>query len=227
MALNTSYPAFHTTGPIHNFVRTGGFGITGVDTSATPASKPIWYLGTCETQPILRITRYGRPIFNDIGGRSVPMQETHDGSDADIGLMLSRFSQSAYSALQTYAANGTAPTPGTDREPQPGVEDLLSRGSLVYGPRTFELWQFFSFYGSVAATTGCPIGYYWPQVKLGQHSLEKSGSEGEVVLLTCKGTPRWVTPLSSGSTGTSGSGGRFVLYSQAPADFPAETQKVY
>jgi hypothetical protein len=223
-----SYPQFHVTGPVHHFVRTGAFGTTGSDTSATPSSKPIWYLGTCETTPILRINRYSRPIFNDIGGRSVPMQETHDGHDADIGLLLTRFSQKAYQILQAYPATGTN-TAVTDPEFQPGVETLLSRGALVYGPRTFELWQFFSYYGSAAQqlNSNMPIGYYWPQVKLGQHALEAAGSEGEKLLLTCKGTPRWVTPAATGTTGVTGAGGRFVLYSQSPSDFPAETQKAY
>lgn len=213
MAETNSFPSFHTTGPVHNYIRVGGFnGATGSSTVSNTPTGEIWYLGTCETQPIAKMTPRSQAIFNDIGGRSIPVQETHDGEDADLGLMLSRFSQQAYINLQTFSNTGAGLI-----QTSPGAESYLSRGSLLYGTRTFELWQWFSFSGTIAATPGLPLGYYWPQVKLGQHGPEKWGSEGEVILISGKGTPRWYAPSVSSHS-------RWVTRSSNSADFPASVQ---
>ena len=206
-----SYPAIHTTGPIHHYIRASG----------TYGTGDIWYLGTCETQPVLRINRYSKAVFNDIAGRSVPIQETHDGHDADLGLALSRFSQLAYLQLQKYSDSNNSVYEAN------GDETFLSRGSLVYGARTFELWQWFSFYNTVAAQNSMPCGYYFPQCKLVAHNPEKWGSEGEVLMLTAKATPRWIVPVASGvnaSTASVNTGGVFRTYTQNVSFFPSSVQ---
>lgn len=208
---SVSYPAIHTTGPIHHYLRASGTFGTG----------DIWYLGTCETQPVLRINRYSKAVFNDIAGRSIPIQETHDGHDADIGLALSRFSQLAYLQLQKYSDSANSIYEGN------GDETFLSRGSLVYGPRTFELWQWFSFYNTPAAQANMPAGYYFPQCKLVGHELSKCGSEAKVLMLTAKATPRWIVPVATGvnqATSSITTGGVFRTYTQTLSFFPSSVQ---
>lgn len=209
MAINNSFPAFHTTGAVHNYVRVGGFnGATGnPGTRPTPLGE-IWYLGTCETQPVLSIDRKSVPIFNDVGGRSIPVQKTYDGEVGTIGLMLSRFSQAAYGVLQA---------PSATTEPEIGKETFLSRGSLLYGKRTFELWQWFSFFGSDAATPGMQCGFYWPQVELVKHNPEKWGTEGQVLLIQGEATPRFFPKNVSLPS-------RWITRSQNLADFPTEVR---
>lgn len=219
MAIN-SFPAFHTTGPVLHYIRTNGSfqqAVGNVQSPTTSTGGDIYFLGTCQTRPFVRINRYGQAIFNDLGGRSVPMQKTSDGEDADLAMQLSRYSELAYQRI--LMANQVT-------DPAAGVESGMARGSLMYGTKTFELWQWFSFYGTAAATPNMTCGYYWPQVELLNHSPEESGTEGKVLLLTAKATPRFFTPGPGGAANGVVTPARFVLYSNRPADFPADVQVV-
>jgi hypothetical protein len=227
-----SFPDIHTTGAIHFFARpaqvlTGGqaaainaasqavsialqaasgggltFGLT------LTAERDVYYLGTAEVTPQVQATRYVSPGMNDTAGKTLPMQKTNDGEDARIVSLFTRYSKPVYNLLRTNLLM-----------PAPGFETRWARGGLVYGQMTFELWLVFEqFFNPLGTTAGLEPGFYFPQVELRQHNLEKGGTQVEGKLMVFDASGYWIPQASSQAVAGNERG--WVLYSQNPADFP-------
>ena len=157
IAATNSHPRIHTTGPVHHFVR-----VPPDPADGTPAVV-YYYLGTCQTNPVIRIRKNRLNVMNDLGGRVVPFQELEQGESASISLLLNRFSNTAYSSLMTLPQ-------GTWSSESPGVETRYHRGQLTYGLHTFGLYQIFDWYGqSFPGADQIIQGYYWPTCEIVDH----------------------------------------------------------
>lgn len=202
MPIVNSFPDYHVTGAVHHYIRIPAYPLN------------IYYLGTCEVQPDLRIWEYSAEVRNDIAGRMLPGQKTDQGEKADLGMQLSRFSEIAYGWLRLPrgANNGL--------QVQIGWQGRFGRGSLVFGSKTFELWQVFER-STVAAFRGQqPLGYYWPQVELLQHMPVTLGNQEKQLMLVCEAQGQWIPQASYNSVGANERS--WVLYRQDDAMFPAE-----
>lgn len=192
-----TYPAYHVTGPVHHYVRLPG--------DALP-----YYLGTCETQPRVAITHVRRPIMNDVAGPDIPAQKKDGGHGATLSVLLNRFSQGTFAYLRPA-----------------GLQGRFSRGQLIYGVKTFELWQVFENYLDAtvrAQYPDLPIGYYWPQVDWTE-TEDMPGNIDQKVLCQWEASAQW-TGLANGvglanANQVVAGNRRWLLYSQNVADFPA------
>lgn len=206
MAIVNSAPAYHVTGAVHHYVVVPG----------TPSST--YYLGTCEVQPDIRIWKLSAETRNDVQGIILPGQKTHQGEKADIGLQLSRYSETAYAQIVLAAGSNTDGSNGL--QVQAGWEGRYSRGSNVFGVRTFQLWQVFERSLDSGFRGAQPYGYWWPQVELIQHAPVELGNKTKQLLLVLEAQPYFVPQSAYNTIGTYGR--THKLYSQADADFPAE-----
>lgn len=196
-----TFPAFHVTGPVHHYVKQG---------AAVPSNtNPILYLGTAEVQPRIKIDHARKPIMNDIAGTTLPAQKKDDGQIASLAVLLNYFSQSTVQAVRVFGRQGR-----------------FSRGSLVYGVSTFQVWQVFeNALGNLGLYPNLPIGYFWPQVDW--MSLEDGpGNQDQKILCQWEAsnlfTPQAQTNIVNNVVGP---GEReWVLYSQNPNDFPPEVR---
>lgn len=156
---------------------------------------------------------------NTIASNTLPFQRTSDGEASTISVLLTRFSQSAYNA--TLLSDST----GFNLIPSPGQETRWNRGSLIFGQKSFQVWQVFdSFFAPAGVDVGnnLPIGYYWPQVEILDHDIVAAGTLDEKLMLVFDATPQW-QPYGVSTTWVAGEGG-WVLYTQDPAAFPSAVQ---
>lgn len=195
-----SYPEFHVTGPVHHYIK-------------VPGESYYWYLGTAEVTPKVDHHPFYEETFNSIGGSKVPMQRTEQGEMAVIGVLLNRFSKSAYDKMLTVGASVVGR----------GHRGRFSRGSLVFGLGSFEMWQLFENSTNAAfRSTDMEMGYYWPQVTLADHTRDRLGTDTEKLLIVCEAYPYWV-PQSNYNTVASGER-TWQLYSTADAAFPNDVR---
>lgn len=217
MPVAASFPSIHVTGPVHIFART-----PAAASVTPPDSAAIWYVGTCETQPQVKHAKQRIDVFNDIGGRKVPFQQIEQGEIGLIGLLLTRFSQAAYTAIRLA---GRTDGDGADAGAGVGYESSFARGAFSLGRTSVELWLLFQFgFGAdvpgqagIATTPGLPRGRYYPTALLTNHEIADSGSADEKLLLTFTALPLWL-----GTAGVGSKNRGFGLYSEDEADFPVE-----
>lgn len=190
-----SFPSVHTTGPVHHYVRTAD-------------ASSIYYLGTAEVSPKMQVQRAYVDVINDKSGPILPHQRIDAGESAVIGVMLTDFSKSALSAVMMAGAIKGLRT-------GPAIGGGLSRGSLVFGQQTFELWQVFDFYGTTQATPGLEPGRYWPQVTLVAPQDEQVGTSGAKVMAVFDAQPQRV-PRNGNTPGS------FILARWDTDAFPAD-----
>lgn len=99
----------YVRGPIHIFVGTG--------ISATPT-----YLGTGERAPRQSIRREFSPLFNDIGGVSIPFDLSFQGIEAFVTVALTRWNESVLNQIQDVVGNaGGQVDPGTILDGETGT----------------------------------------------------------------------------------------------------------
>lgn len=198
-----SLPAYHVTGPVHHYVR-------------TPTSTDIFYLGTAETTPRVELRPAYRDIMNDIAGRTLPAQRTKDGESAVVGTVLTRYSKAAYGRL--CAVGSQIP----NLTLAPGWEGRKSRGALVFGQLTWELWLVFQNYWDDFATPGLEPGYYFPQVMYAAHTRDTLGTEGEKLLNVFDCQPYWEPQASANAV--QGTERSFMCYRTDEDAFPPAVQ---
>ena len=199
-----SFPSVNVTGPVHHYVRTLN-------------STNIYYLGTAEVTPQMRRRTYKTDVKNDIAANQLPFQRTYDGEAATLGVLLTRY------AKLTEAAIDLRTNPLTLLQSARGRDSRWSRGSLIYGQWTFELWQVFeNFSNPVVATPGLEIGWYWPQVELLDHDQEESGTRAQKLQYVFDCTPKWTGQLSA--TVVAPGEREWLLYSTDPLLFPTDVQ---
>lgn len=195
-----SFPDYHVTGAVFHFIK-------------TPNSGSIYYLGTCEDKPDIFIHEAHRPVMNDEAGHVLPGQKTDQGQRADIGLTLTKYSELAYAFLQ--AIRGTA----NGLQVAVGQAGRFSRGSTVFGSKTFELWQVFENSLNSTYRRSQPLGYYWPQVEVVDHGPVRLGTQEKVLQLVLDAQP-WKVPQAS-PTAVTGYERSWVLYQNDDEAFPA------
>lgn len=197
-----SFPGYPVTGAVFHFIR-------------TPGTNPtIYYLGTCEDKPEIMIHEYHRPVMNDEAGKMLPGQKTDQGQRADVGLTLTRYSEQAYFFLRTIRGEGNG------LQVADGQAGRFSRGSLIFGSKTFELWQVFENSLNATFRGNQPIGYYWPQAELVDHGPVRLGTQEKVLQLVLDCQP-WKVPQASISAVT-GFERSWVLYQQDDDAFPSD-----
>ncbi len=193
-----AFPAFHVTGAIHHYVQT------------PLASSPI-YLGTCESTPQVVFQETSKPVFNDIGGGQIPMQQVEQGEMAVLASAINRFSKSTYQTL-------------LQQTQQLGRRAAFSRGRLRFGRTTFKLWMVYENALDAivrAEFPGLEMGWYFPTVQIENRSFERMGTADELWVMNATAFPLY-TPFS-GNAGAL-AGGTWLLYSKDDADFPDDVK---
>lgn len=204
-----SAPGIKVTGPIHHFVQVvNPFISVGTTTTAAGAGS-IFYLGTAEVQPQIKVKKVRIPVKNDIGGRLLPTQSIYQGQMGQIGVALNRFSLRALNEIK--ATGGYA---GIYK----GVDYFNSVGALEFANTSFRLWQVNGFYNWSTPATGAaeiPPGKYWPNVVIADEDDAKIGTIDWTKLLIFEAYKLLgcTTGLYSG-----------VLYSEEVADFPSDVR---
>lgn len=108
------------TGPAFIYVTKCNFGTGGggsgatIDTApssaanvapgGTPAKTDIFYLGTCEVAPKIRISPQWEKVMNDIGGAILPIDYTYQGEDGEIAGTLTMWNEDVYYNIQSKPA---------------------------------------------------------------------------------------------------------------------------
>jgi hypothetical protein len=210
------FPAFHVTGAVHCWV--------GTDAPGTTSN--VYFLGTCQVQPQFQIQQVSTDVHNDLVGPSLPAQKIDNGEVGSLGLALNRFSKSTLQVLRLLRAGGGVSS-------NPGRRNRYSRGGLVYGSRTFQLWCVFDNAldgaGALCATNAAPrslfpgleAGFWFPQVEiLAESDMQLGNGKDEVKLMTFEAQP-YFQPISSGYTAVNSGDRQFTLYSNLDAAFPA------
>jgi hypothetical protein len=207
MPAANSFPEVHVTGVVHHWVRANLSG-----------SQSAFYLGTAEVTPQMQIRKYKTNVMNDIAGRTLPFQKTYDGEAAVVSTLLTRWSKYAYDAILNQGKSlGLVHAWGA------GSETRWSRGALVYGQLTFEMWQVFdNSLNTTIATPGLELGYYWPQVEILDHDTVSAGTGPNKLQLVLDCTPYWIRQASHGAVIESANERGFLLYSNHAEDFPLE-----
>ena len=204
-----SFPEVHVTGPVHHYVR-----------ALNSYNPGIWYLGTAEVTPQIRKRKYKKDVKNTIASGSLPFQRTYEGQAATIAVLLTYWSKFAVGTIEEAdAALGNTPLAGS--------ESRWSRGHLVFGQSTFELWQVFENFlnpNAELVTPGLEIGWYWPQVELLDSDTVAAGTQEEQQMLVLDATPYWIRQASYTAVNANLNERGYRLYSNDPADFPADVR---
>lgn len=172
------------------------------------------YLGTAETQPRMSVTHVRRPIINDVAGPDVPAQKKDGGRVAAVSVLFNRFSHWAVADLKP-----------------PGQQGRFNRGQLIYGVKSFQVWQVFENYLDAATRAmypDLPIGYYWPQVDWAADE-DTPGNIDQKVLFQWEASEQWTglpTGVGTANGNVVAAGAReWLLFSQADdAYFPASVR---
>lgn len=200
-----SFPAYHVTGAIHHYVRVRGGNIL--------------YLGTAEVTPQLQLRRYYQRVANDEAGKTLPGQMTRDGQAATVAVSLSRFSKVAWDDILLSGL-----VAGLDFDM--GQESRWSRGALVFGQDTIELWQVYENSlnpnGPNRAIYSIELGRYWPQIVVSEDNQPQAGTQVERKLLIFDCQPQRVQQASASTVNASINERGFVLFRVDDAAFPAE-----
>lgn len=181
-----AFPAFHVTGAVHIFVD-------------SPAATNPGYLGTCEATPQVVFQETSKPVFNDIGGGEIPVQEVEGGEQAMIACALNRFSKSTYAAI--LLATGQVP-----------IRNRFSRGLLRRGRTTMCLWMVFENATDPVIRALYPnleLGWFFPQVQITTREFQRNGTADQLWVLNGQATPYRIP-----------STGEWMLYSSADSAFP-------
>jgi hypothetical protein len=203
-----SAPGIKVTGPVHHFVQIVTPFI-GASTTAAGAGS-IFYLGTAEVQPQIKVKKVAIPVKNDIGGRLLPSQNVYQGQMGQIGVALNRFSLRALNEIKVVGGTGGI---------YKGRDYYNAVGALEFDKYTFRLWQVNGFYNwvtpVVSGATEIPPGRYWPNVRLDDEDDQKIGTIDwtKLLVMTAYKLPTCSSGLWDG-----------VLYSEEAADFPAGVQ---
>lgn len=197
-------PDFHVTGPVHQFVRTPGTGGAAL------------YLGTSEVTPKVDVKPMVGDVFNDIGGRAIPMQKTDQGEMAVVGTLLNRYSQGT---MNTILARGA--------KIKKGQRTRGSKGSLLFGVADFELWLVFENAmpfapGAGNRVNGLELGYYFPRAIIGGQTDDALGTDVRKALMVFE-CYEYMLPQAS-ATAVQGNERSWLLYSTVDADFPADVR---
>lgn len=195
MPVETSFPLVHVTGAVEFFVTLPAY----VNASGTAVGAQTWYLGTCETQPQMTLQRLMGPVFNDKAGRLSPFQFIHGGFVGMVGCAFTRFSHPGIAALKSFT------------QVSAGRESRLARGSLILGNSSAVLYAKYTFYGTANATTGLPPGRKFYAALWKNEDMLESGTAVQKPLLVWE-----CHPIYDGATGG------FNMYSEDPAEFPAD-----
>lgn len=202
---NANTTGFKVTGPVHHFVQVN---TVFSDTTTSSGGGGIFYLGTAEVQPQIKVTKVSIPVKNDLMGRVLPMQNSYQGQYGTIGVALNRFSVDAINAIKSMGAYGI----------KLGVDYYASIGMLEFSQLTFKLWQVNGNYNFTTPVTGVNAitpGRYWPNVRLTEESDPKIGTIDWTKLLVMEAF-KLPTCASGVWTGT--------LYSEDASDFPTDVK---
>lgn len=199
-----TFPAYHVTGAIHHWVRRLG--------------GAILYLGTAEITPQMQLRRYYQKVPNDEAGKTLPGQMTRDGHAATVAVSMSRWSKNTWDQM---AISGIEA--GLDFDI--GQEGRFSRGGLVFGQDTVELWQVYE--NSLnpfldRGTFSVELGRYWPQVVISEDNQPQAGTQVERKLFVFDCQPRRVTQASFSAVNAAVNERGWILFRVDDAAFPAD-----
>ena len=176
------------------------------------------YLGTSIDTVRVEVREATRPVFNSLGGSSIPMDEAHDGEVAFIAFAINRFNHDRMEQLMA------APSPFlSDVSPAPGTYAREAIGTL-YGTEgfTFPFWAV-APYQSFDAYANMSAGKRFWACKVESPKGFDLGAKDKTYSFVIKATRAWTTastPLTGPSVVSTGYPARWRLYDEDMTGLP-------
>lgn len=199
---------FQVPGPSHILVRfpTTQSNSYGNDAAGIQANT-IYYLGTAEVSPQLRIEPVYEPVINDVGSDAAPTDLIYKGTgNAVLVADINRFQYAIYRAMANRPRHAGAPH--QYGETPLDVAALVNQSNFGCG---FDLWIYHSYFGTVNATNDLPPGYFFPQnvVLAGPDDLNM-GARVQKIRMVWRVQRKYIPSTRS-----------FLFYQQTPSLFDA------
>jgi hypothetical protein len=153
---------FNCLGPIEMFVAQRVDGTAG----------SLLYLGTAVESPEIEALPSYLPVMNDLGGRSVSIQDVYDGEIHRVSFTLNRFDYAVYNRLRVKTAGPTI---------SEGGDDPVERGRVVRGIDDFKFLLVSSYKGTVADDGSQPAGRLYHFAKPVAFRESRTGTRVEEV----------------------------------------------
>lgn len=172
------------------------------------------FLGTSIAEVRIEVREASIPVFNSLGGRSIPMDEFHDGEVAFISFASNYFKHDVVDRLMT------SPNPFS---PVPGTYDRTTIGAL-YGTEglTFPFWVV-APYASNPTYAGMPAGYRFWSCKVEAPKSFDMGAKDKTYNFVIKAMRAFTTstsPLTGPMIASSGYPDNFMLYDEDITGLP-------
>lgn len=157
----------HVLGPQELFVRFRGQGS--------------WqYVGTCVQAPEPELTTNFLEVFNDYGGRVTPFNRVYDGQIGLVPIVINRMDLAVCRNMRDVSTTTSASHGATTNI---GVDNMLERGSLVFGSTDFEFAIKNTFFGTINATTGMVAGRKYHSALVGAYKESSVGQRVQEVAM--------------------------------------------
>ncbi len=153
-------------------------------------SSTVFFLGTCQVAPRMRINRAYKPVMNDLGGQLLPFERISQGQEGQLIMQLNRFDQAVYAKL--------ADTPRFNAVLPRGSDGFLDIGAKVHDNGCYcQVIIQFPFAGTINSPGGdaMPTVYRFVQCIPEQDDFDVLGTDAEDVMIAITAT-RQYQPLS-------------------------------
>lgn len=176
----------YNTGPCHIYIGSASLNIDANGPSLTGSVDPAelsvqpYYAGTCEVYPQVEEIQYFNPVFNDIGGPMVQVDDEYQGMKKIITLDMNRFVETVINFLDFDDADGSEGTRG--------------RGKLVLANGQWaRLWITFDNFGTInQVAPDLPPGEMYYCVKQIAKYYDRLGTQHRKTRLVLEATPVYV-----------------------------------
>lgn len=150
------------SGPVHIYVSFAYPTLASLNT----IPNNVLYLGTCEVTPEYSERLYYKKLQNEMACESLPLDETKEGYDFLITLVLTSYNESVRQTILKHV---------TDSDTL-GIEDVSDRGKTVYGSNTVQLILQNQFYNTSNSQPDDLPGYIFYYAKLAASTPVQGGT---------------------------------------------------
>jgi hypothetical protein len=112
------------------------------------------FLGWAEYHPVNEEEQHWAKVFSDTGGPATPTDKEYQGAEEIVAIDLQEYNDDVLDLLEAM------PRPDVNF---PGTTTRLDRGALLIANGLyFELWQQYSFFGTINAQPDLGPGWFFP-----------------------------------------------------------------
>lgn len=151
---------------------------------------PVYYVGTCETNPTNDAANAYFPVYTAAGGRMTPTDDFYEGSQELIALDLNRYNETVLGWLSEAPAYGrqinSLQQNGPGDRDSFGLTRRLDRGSMVIQNGGYYcLWLQYSYSGSGPTPPDLPWGwFYYCVTTLGVYTPKQGNGKTKMARLS-------------------------------------------